>query len=121
PGPGRYSAARLSGYEPRSAPPRPGRRRIPRRSSRPALGLWLHARRSSEWPVRPGPEGIRDVVFLVLQVSEQVRAQLLQRLDEPGPGGGILRAVEFPRGRLDLAEQVRDAGVVGFQLVHHGV
>ena len=54
------------------------------------------------------------MVFLVLQVSEQVRAQLLQRLGEPIPGGGILCVAEFPRCRLDLAEQVRDAGVIGF-------
>ena len=74
-----------------------------------------------QWPVRPRSERVRDVVFLVLQVSEQVHAQLLQRLDEPFPGGGVLRVAEFPRCRLDLTEQVRDAGVVGFELVHHGV
>ena len=61
------------------------------------------------------------MVFLVLQMSEQVRAQLLQRLGKPGPDGGVFRAAEFPRCCLDLAEQVRDAGVVGFQLVHHRV
>jgi len=32
-----------------------------------------------------------------LQVSEQVRAQLLQRLGEPIPGGGILCVAEFSR------------------------
>ena len=80
-----------------------------------SCGSWVIAATSSPaWPGGPGAQRVRDVLLLVAQVRQQVRAQPLQRPGEPLPHLRLVPLAERLRGRADVVEQARNTGMIGF-------